>query len=103
MSVAPEIAILAKAALLVPAQAATRQAGEHSGQGRQGERGTEQPTLGTLARQLRMLAATPERWWGLVRFVPARRGSTASGTGCAATARVTRSACTPAQGSHSHA
>ena len=72
MSVAPEIAILAKAALLVPAQAATRQAGEHSGQGRQGERCTEQPTLGTLARQLRMLAATPERWWGLVRFDPDR-------------------------------
>ena len=29
-------------------------------------------TLGTLARRLRMLAATPERWWGLVRFDPAR-------------------------------
>ena len=56
MSVAPEIAILAEAALLVPAQTATR-APE-----------VPQVTLGTLARQLRMLAATPERWWGLVRF-----------------------------------
>ncbi len=56
MSVAPEIAILAKAALLVPAQAATRAPG------------VPRVTLGTLARQLRMLAATPERWWGLVRF-----------------------------------
>ncbi len=59
MSVAPEIAILAEAAL-VPAQMATR--------------APEVPrvTLGTLARQLRMLAATPERWWGLVRFDPDR-------------------------------
>jgi hypothetical protein len=56
MSVAPEIAILAEAALLVPAQTATR-APE-----------VPQVTLGTLARQLRMLAAAPERWWGLVRF-----------------------------------
>ncbi len=56
MSVAPEIAILAKAALLVPEQAATRAPG------------VPRVTLGTLARQLRMLAATPERWWGLVRF-----------------------------------
>jgi hypothetical protein len=57
MSVAPEIAILAEAALLVPAQPATR---------------APQVTLGTLAGQLRMLAATPERWWGLVRFNPDR-------------------------------
>jgi hypothetical protein len=56
MSVAPEIAILAEAALLVPAQTAARAPA------------VPQVTLGTLARQLRMLAATPERWWGLVRF-----------------------------------
>ena len=31
-----------------------------------------QPTLGTLARHLRSIAATPERWWGLVRFEPDR-------------------------------
>jgi hypothetical protein len=60
MSVAPEIAILAEAALLVPAPSATR-APE-----------VPQITLGTLARELRMLAATPERWWGLVRFNPDR-------------------------------
>jgi hypothetical protein len=29
-------------------------------------------TLGALARQLRSIAATPERWWGLVRFDPDR-------------------------------
>jgi len=29
-------------------------------------------TLGTLAGQLRSIAATPERWWGLVRFDPDR-------------------------------
>jgi hypothetical protein len=46
MSVAPEIARLAEAVLLVPAQL----------------------TLGSLSRQLRVLAATPERWWSLVRF-----------------------------------
>jgi hypothetical protein len=60
MSVAPEIAILAEAAVLIPAQQATN--------------APEIPrvTLGTLARRLRMLAATPERWWGLVRFNPDR-------------------------------
>ena len=29
-------------------------------------------TLGTLAGRLRSIAATPERWWGLVRFDPDR-------------------------------
>jgi hypothetical protein len=51
MSAAPEIAILAGAASFVPARP---------------------QTLGTLARQLRLLAASPERWWGLVRFDPDR-------------------------------
>jgi hypothetical protein len=50
MSVAPEIARLAEAVALVPAQ----------------------PTLGTLARRLRSIAATPERWCGLVSFEPDR-------------------------------
>src|SRR5271170_6849691 len=50
MSVAPEIARLAEAALHTAAP----------------------PTLGTLARRLRSIAATPERWWGLVRFEPGR-------------------------------
>ncbi len=31
-----------------------------------------QATLGALAGQLRSIAATPERWWGLVRFDPDR-------------------------------
>ena len=53
MSAAPEIAILAGTALFVPAPG-------------------QPPTLGTLARQLRVLAASPERWWGLVRFDPDR-------------------------------
>jgi hypothetical protein len=62
MSVAPEIAILADATLLVPARPAARRPRSHGGP----------PTLGALARQLRMLAASPERWWGLVRFDPDR-------------------------------
>jgi hypothetical protein len=57
MSAAPEIARLAEAFLLVPAQPATA---------------APQLTLGTLARRLRMIAAAPERWWGLVRFDPGR-------------------------------
>jgi hypothetical protein len=69
MSVAPEIAILAEAALLVPAQPAARRPNEHH---EHEEQSAAQPTLGTLARRLRMLAASPERWWGLVRFDPDR-------------------------------
>ena len=134
MSAAPEIALLAAAGSFP----AVRPAGAPP---------SGPLTLGTLARRLRMLAAAPERWWGLVRFDPARSvrievedqpeygawlvvmppgdaglacdcdvatliageaaegaalrpgrcGSTASGTGCAATVRVTRSACTPAR------
>lgn len=60
MSVAPEIAILAEASLLVPAQ--PTRAGTP----------VARPTLGTLARHLRVLAASPERWWGQVRFDPDR-------------------------------
>ena len=60
MSAAPEIAILAGASVLIPAQP-TRAATP----------GTRL-TLGTLARHLRILAASPERWWGLVRFDPDR-------------------------------
>jgi hypothetical protein len=59
MSVAPEIALLAAASF--PAGAAD------------GNQDAPGPlTLGTLARHLRMLSATPERWWGLVRFDPTR-------------------------------
>jgi hypothetical protein len=60
ISVAPEIAILAEASLLIPAQPAAA------------EVPAARPTLGTLARHLRLLAAAPERWWGLVRFDPDR-------------------------------
>jgi hypothetical protein len=62
MSVAPEIARLAEAALLIPEQptAAPAATGEHT------------LTLGALACRLRSIAATPERWWGLVRFEPDR-------------------------------
>ena len=56
------IAILAEAPLLVPAPPAARRPGH----------GAPQVTLGTLAQRLRMLAATPERWWELVRFDPGR-------------------------------
>jgi hypothetical protein len=56
MSVAPEIALLAAASFPVTQLA-----------------GSPGPlTLGTLARHLRTLSAAPERWWGLVRFDPAR-------------------------------
>ena len=69
MSVAPEIARLAETLALVPAQpaaSATRQPGSVTHQ--------EQapPTVGTLARRLRSIAASPERWWALVRFEPDR-------------------------------
>ena len=69
MSVAPEIAILAEASLLIPAQPAGRQP-----QDQQAQAGlpVTRPTLGTLARHLRILAASPERWWGMVRFDPDR-------------------------------
>jgi hypothetical protein len=56
MSVAPEIALLAAAGLGQPA----------------GAPASGPLTLGTLSRRLRTLAAAPERWWGLVRFDPAR-------------------------------
>ena len=67
MSVAPEIARLAETVLLVPAQPAVpsalvRDLADHAAP----------LTLGTLARRLRSIAATPERWWGLVRFEPDR-------------------------------
>ena len=68
MSVAPEIARLAEAVLLNPAQDTPPAAiadfpeshAEHT------------LTVGTLARRLRSIAASPERWWGLVRFEPGR-------------------------------
>jgi hypothetical protein len=69
MSVAPEIARLAEAARLVPVQPAVPAApgpdplGGHTG---------NPLTVGTLARRLRAIASTPERWWALVCFEPDR-------------------------------
>ena len=51
LSAAPEIALLA-----VPAQAMEPAAAQ------------AQPTLGGLARELRLIASRPERWWGAVRY-----------------------------------
>jgi hypothetical protein len=68
MSVAPEIARLAEAVLLVPAQPA----GPAASRPDRAEQTGAQLTLGTLARRLRSIAATPERWWALVRFEPGR-------------------------------
>jgi hypothetical protein len=73
MSVAPEIARLAETVALVPPQpvAGPHPEGAHR-TGPDGSQGADAAaarlTLGTLARQLRTIAATPERWWGLVRF-----------------------------------
>ena len=68
MSVAPEIARLAEAVLLGPARPPAPPAERPHEAGH----AAAQPTLGTLARHLRSIAATPERWWGLVRFEPDR-------------------------------
>jgi hypothetical protein len=65
MSVAPEIARLAEAIPLLPAQPEARA----DSPGRREPTGATAPmTLGALSRELRTIAATPERWWGLVRF-----------------------------------
>jgi hypothetical protein len=62
LSVVPEIAILAEAPPLVPAQPIARPHDERACR----------VTLGTLTQRLRMLTAMPERWWELVRFDPDR-------------------------------
>jgi hypothetical protein len=77
MSVAPEIARLAEPVLPIPPQPATSPPNTDTGSGSPATPGAPQapacsPTLGTLARQLRMLAVTPERWWSLLRFDPDR-------------------------------
>jgi hypothetical protein len=72
MSAAPEIARLAEGAIpLLPPQPAAWASG--SGRSPDEQTGAAAPlTLGTLSRELRTIAATPERWWGLVRFEPDR-------------------------------
>ncbi len=72
MSVAPEIARLAEAILLVPAPPAPpplHPVGAHPPHHPHHPEPVAPPlTLGALSGRLRLLAATPERWWGLVRF-----------------------------------
>lgn len=76
MSVAPEIARLAGAVALVPARPGTEQGTQRGTQPASAEGHLESSaaplTVGTLARLLRSIAATPERWWGLVSFEPDR-------------------------------
>jgi len=69
MSVAPEIARLAEALTLVPAQPP---AGTTAQARTAAQAIAAPPTLGALAGQLRMIAAAPQRWWSLVRFDPDR-------------------------------
>jgi hypothetical protein len=71
MSVAPEIARLAEALTLVPAQPAA-EASAAAGAHATARPTAAAPTIGALAGHLRMIAAAPERWWGLVRFDPDR-------------------------------
>jgi hypothetical protein len=90
MSVAPELAQLARpvrpaqsaqsaqsaeSALPVPAQHAAPQhaaAEEFYPEGYDPDGRPVPMTAGRLARRVRVLAATPERWWRLVRFEPGR-------------------------------
>jgi len=70
MSVAPEIARLAEPVAPVPVQPLVPPHGPALRES--AATATIQMTLGALAGQLRSIAATPERWWGLVRFDPDR-------------------------------
>jgi hypothetical protein len=74
MSAAPEIARLAEAIPLLPPQPEAPADGPDrrrpDGPGLNPQTGAM--TLGALSRELRTIAATPERWWGLVRFEPDR-------------------------------
>jgi hypothetical protein len=71
MSAAPEIARLAEAIPLLETQSAATAVGPD--RSRYELAGATAPlTLGALSRELRTIAATPERWWRLVRFEPDR-------------------------------
>jgi hypothetical protein len=76
MSSAPEIARLAEAIPPLPSQLEASAGGsDHRPDdlGPHEQTGATAPlTLGALSRELRTIAATPERWWGLVRFEPDR-------------------------------
>lgn len=79
VSVAPEIA-----QLIEPrprAHGSAPEPGAAAGPGRAGAgpsandgelAGAQPPTVGRLARELRLITAAPARWWGLVRFDPGR-------------------------------
>jgi hypothetical protein len=66
MSAAPEIARLAEAIPLLPPQPGASAGGPD--RRHQQTEAIAPLTLGTLSRALRTIVATPERWWGLVRF-----------------------------------
>jgi hypothetical protein len=72
MSVAPEIARLAEAVALLPAQPGAQPGTQPEATQPEAQRQPGTVTLGTLARHLRSIAAAPERWWGLVSFEPGR-------------------------------
>ena len=72
MSVAPEIARLAEAVLLIPAQTTAHGTPTAAPADFPESHAEHSLTVGTLARRLRSIAARPERWWGLVRFEPGR-------------------------------
>jgi hypothetical protein len=72
MSVAPELAQLTGSVLLIPSQHGTPDAARPAGWTTMPDGQPGPLTLGTLARGLRIIAATPERWWSLVRFEPDR-------------------------------
>jgi hypothetical protein len=82
VSVAPEIAQLieprprAHGSALTPGAPGTP-AGPHRAGAARPTDGTDPgdaavPTVGRLARELRLITAAPGRWWGLVQFDPAR-------------------------------
>ena len=72
MSVAPEIARLAEAVLLIPARTIAPGTPAAAPADFPESHAEHSLTVGTLARRLRSIAASPERWWGLVRFEPGR-------------------------------
>ncbi|HJY00761.1 MAG TPA: hypothetical protein VJ351_08090 [Streptosporangiaceae bacterium] len=72
MSVAPEIARLAEAVLLIPAGHTVPGTPTASPADFPESHAEHTLTVGTLAGRLRSIAASPERWWGLVRFEPDR-------------------------------
>ena len=67
VSVAPEIA-----QLIGPGPARSHDVAAPGAAAAAGAASGAPPTVGELARQLRLIMAAPGRWWGLVRFDPER-------------------------------